>query len=1106
MAHLEDWEIEVDRQGVEKLSIGMTDNPFSDSISTNFGFSFTNRSHGGCSRATVNLMGQSAAYVAGLDLLPDDRLTIRLQCGAESSLIDRYVGALKQVDMGWGTEPKVRKLQAAGIFGQFRKIPVLLFYDNYTIKQVVQGVIGDLAGKSDITSTTTHITYGDDYTIELTDFMDVYGDRALKRLATLAGPSCVWGVVPGAGGTPTDAYFYFKELGDTPATHTFEVGNNIEDAEGTYSRQRFLNGMLVSCQRKIGGGDLWMYVPPPDGTIPFRVGKQRVPEVVEPTDAYHFAQVVVGGFPENDEQIKFTVPDFGEQVWANEIMNTPLSIKLQNGGAAHEVMVQEYTTSVDETGSVETDFVLGTMPDLHLQNTFGDLMRDQVVSEAREFWSGAELAARDSDVIRTWRRHAAKTHDIRNFWGTNLDNIESAMTDDDWNDGGFEVPTGFPEFGWDYDSDKQRIGGSGARGTVVSIPIPTGLTAGAAIVYIKTAGATYWQDDSEHWTTINNPAPNASYVWFSDWFGIRPKIYVAPSNAWRCGCTLAYTFSSGVPEQPIKLWVGPMMRLADTSAPADYDDMIALTNYVDIVFASSGTTPTTLNGYCLRLHRRSGDAAGDVSCALGWVSSGTFHSDWWDAGATPGSQAVGTIGLGTDAEGVVDAHSFELDVWLPTTGGSGTFRVRAREDQTADILWDSTSIHGDGEVSGSAPDPAGRYYVSYVWWEADPKDEGNQTNGPKAVEIRSPGGINVAVSRDGEFWTVGATQVLLTLFGDEYLAEKKQLVFSVNLGEGNSLGSWGVGFKHETPSVELTWDQNFGDYGTGDGEFVTPRDLTVDGDYIYVSDYANDRIQLLTNTDPPVYDSQFGTTGTGDDEFDTVWGIDQDDTYLYIADVLNDRVKVHLKAAPHTFIRSIENVGMTGNLRGVTVEGRTYSATDRVYACCEDGYVWIFQKDGTYLDKFEPFDEFDPPDNIPEDVCLSGDGDYLYIACPGGSASDDPSNCVRKFSKNSPYTQVWTWGIRGSNPATGKWEWPWSVCRLGDLLIVGAGSSGVYPAKVNLVILADRGTYAEYMDHVDGTGGESGAGLQQGYAGDIRDNILYVTEVGWSQIKRYILS
>lgn len=1101
--HLEDWEIVVDRQGDEKLAFGMTDNPFQDTEATTFGFAWTNAAHGGCGKATVNLMSQSASFLAGLDLLPDDRLLIRLQCGDESALKDRYVGVIRRVDLGYGTEPKIRGLEANGIIGQFRHIPLFLFMDNMSVAAITTALIADVATKSDITSYSSYITYGTEYTVAYTDFFNQYADRALKRLVELAGPDCVWGVVPGDSGTPTDARFYFQQLGDTAEDLGFEVNVNVQEAKGAMTRDRILNGMLVSCQRQIGGGDLWMFIPPASGTIPYRVGLERVHELVAPLDAYAWAEAKLASFPATDEKITFKVPNFGEQIWANEIIATPLAIALVEGGANYEIMCRSYTTTVDGSGSVDTAFELGTLPKMGLPEQFGDLYRDTIVAKAREFWSSVELAARDSDVIREWRRAAAKNHSIMNFWGTNLDNIESILKPGAWNDGGFEEPSTFPKYGWDYDSEKQRAVGHDSNGTIAVVAIPTGLTAGAAIVYLKTGGASYSQSDYGEFHFNEHTEPDEYWYWTSDWWGLHPKLVGQPTNAWRMAVTLKHKFGTGVPESPMKVWLGPPENLdEDYFTVNTYGDMKALDHYCDIIFGATTTDPTTAAGYCLRVFRGENEPWGNVLVALGWVSGGTFHSNWWDAGATPDVTSAHSIPLGTDGTGG-DTHTWELDVWLPTTGGSGEFRVRARKNRTAEVLWDSADFFGDGEVSGSAPTPVGNYYVMCAYYQCTGAESNDYVMGLRNVDTQSPGGIEIAVTRDGEYWTIGNPETLLTLLGDTYLAGERQLMFAVKLGEGNSLSSWAIGFTHETPEINLAWDQNFGDEGTGDGLFKQPIDCTVDAGFIYVSDYNNHRIQLLTNTSPPVYSAKFGTEGTGDANFDHPHGIDDDASYLYIVDSSNTRIKIHAKTSPFGLVRQIA-LGATA--QGITVSGRTYVATDHIYVSCNDGYVWIYQKDGTYVDKFEPFPDHTPPYNVPKDVTVSGDEEHLYVLCAGGTETDDPTNRIIKVKRASPYARVWSWGQRGLDPPNGKWEGPSAVCRLGDVLIVSSGANAVYVEKNYLTTLADRGTYAEYMDHLTGAGGESAGGFLQVIAGDIRDNLLYCAETGYCQVKRFVLS
>jgi hypothetical protein len=1076
---------------------------------------------GGSQDASITLIGNDADYLSGVDAGSDwDHLEagaiclIRMQCTGDGSMKSRYIGMVMNVEMGEGSNPKERVVECIGLWRLIRQYPLLAIIQSKTIKAALTAVYAELTKSRLATGRLDLITYDPDptFTVDTYDFINTWGNVALDALAVLAGPDAAWGIVPSTSAVEQERGYgqlYFAQTGTTPVDYGFEVGSSrtVGEVVRRTNAESLINGALIMGQRKLAGGDLILWKSPPEDDEIWRIAKITTPEAVHPENMWRCGTKTVEGLSAIVDQIEFRALNFGRQAYANEVINNPLAIILTEGGSAHSVWPDTINVTVSEDGSVDTVFKLGSRPFSSLASTYPAIYRDIIVNESNLFWSASELAARDNDIIRDWRRHAALNHAIMNFWGTNLDNIESIMSYDAWADGGYDEPTGFPNYGWAYDSEQQRVTGSDAQGTIASIAIPTGLTAGAAIAYIKTGGASYNQKDTEHWVQDMAVSPNVGgWMWMSDWFGIRPNLSILPTNAWRAGVTCAYQFLTGAPELPMKVWVGPLEQFFDTTTPTTYGAMKTLSHYIDIVFASSSTDPTTADGYCLRLHRTSGDTAGDVSCALGWVSAGVFHSNWWDAGAEPDATGVGTIGLGNDASGVTDTHSFEIDVWLPTSAGSGEFRVRVRKNRTAEILWDSAAIHGDGEVSGSAPTPVGRYYTTFIYYEATPKSTDHYTCGLKNIDIESPGGVGVAVSRDGEFWTIGEANTLLPLFGDTYLEGERQIMFAVELGEGNSLASWAVGFLHETPEASLAWDQNFGDTGSGNGEFFTPRDCTVDSDYIYIVESGNHRVQILTNTDPPVYLAKFGAEGSADGEFDNPSGIAQDDTYLYVADTVNARISMFLKASPYTFIRHI-GVGTLSSVNGLTVEGGTYSADGLVYALNgPNDTVYIFKKDGTSVDSFTPFTDLPSAEIAMSGITISDDEDHLYIANSGNNTPGSLSNCVRKFKRTSPYTQIWTWGARGQNPPTGLLEYPYSVCQLGDLLFVGSGSNAVTPARNFITTLADRGSDAEYLDHIDGTGGESGKGMLQPAGCDIKNNIVYVCEVGYDQIKRFIVS
>ena len=89
--------------------------------------------------------------------------------------------------------------------------------------------------------------------------------------------------------------------------------------------------------------------------------------------------------------------------------------------------------------------------------------------------------------------------------------------------------------------------------------------------------------------------------------------------------------------------------------------------------------------------------------------------------------------------------------------------------------------------------------------------------------------------------------------------------------------------------------------GAGDGEFNFPSDVTVGGNYLYVADLLNHRVQKLyinPDTNQLVYDSQWGKvgggSGTGDGEFNRPRSVDaQSGTsgHVFVVEELGRRVQ-----------------------------------------------------------------------------------------------------------------------------------------------------------------------------------------------------------------------
>ena len=104
--------------------------------------------------------------------------------------------------------------------------------------------------------------------------------------------------------------------------------------------------------------------------------------------------------------------------------------------------------------------------------------------------------------------------------------------------------------------------------------------------------------------------------------------------------------------------------------------------------------------------------------------------------------------------------------------------------------------------------------------------------------------------------------------------------------------------------------EEFGDTGSGDGDFRSPSGLVLDSsnDLLYVADTGNDRIQIFELVDRDdscpsdtteivdgvCFVEEFGDTGSGDGDFRSPSGLalDSSNDLLYVADTRNDRIQV----------------------------------------------------------------------------------------------------------------------------------------------------------------------------------------------------------------------
>lgn len=758
--------------------------------------SLSNARLGGCRGATIDLVASNPDYLTDTlwsHLVPPCGVCIKVKATGDSVKHNRYHGVLTKLDRS-ATDPHRIKVTCRGAFDdQLAACMAMLYLDNVTVKAAVQAIVAKVAHCSQLSAMTTYVTYDPSYTIDQIDWPMVKLARALKLMAEVAGPSAIYGVKPVPDGAPIVSHFlgyvYFAEMSAVALDMGFEVGSSrtVESATSSEDATRILNAGYVTCQRKIGGGTLTLHVPGPAGET-WKWLKLSVPEVVEPADAYRFAEKFLEAREDLDERVNFSAPNFGRQVWANEIMNAPLKIALSEGGADVEVWPDSYTLSLHPNGSVDTKFKLGKRPEMSMATEFGDLMRDIIVAKHQDLWSGAELADMNRDDARTWRRHAGANHDIMNFWqAANLGNLDSVLTAEQAGDAGLSEPGVWPDWGWEREGARDvLVRNTSADGSVLSCFIPTGRTPSAAAVYVAnegriiTCGSSRWQDA---WWDYRGEANMFTYL---------PKgrrvFYDPGGSGLDDGMTyLQDMYDASISENPTTMKVFRPSRSGYATAPTSFAEMAALTGYVDVVWALTTNAESTAKYYCLRLFRTSSTSS------LVYVTCG-----WWEAGSglvethwTTGGSPFSSFSVGTDGAVPHPTHPFLRIVCDLPTSHQDDWDITIYQADSATVLWSNSQAVDMG--SGNAHDPSGRY-IAGMRWDAYAASLGWDTFGIQTLTY-SGGNLPIAITRDGSTWVTGSAQALKTLIGGTSWSDGKVGIRIATYMTGkDSLKGWAVGF------------------------------------------------------------------------------------------------------------------------------------------------------------------------------------------------------------------------------------------------------------------------------------------------------------------------
>ena len=85
--------------------------------------------------------------------------------------------------------------------------------------------------------------------------------------------------------------------------------------------------------------------------------------------------------------------------------------------------------------------------------------------------------------------------------------------------------------------------------------------------------------------------------------------------------------------------------------------------------------------------------------------------------------------------------------------------------------------------------------------------------------------------------------------------------------------------------------KHFGQPGKGEGKLSGPKGLYVSGDYVYITEWRNNRVSVFRTSGEFVH--SFGKKGSGRGELDRPYGIAIDqDGFVFVCDYVNGHIQV----------------------------------------------------------------------------------------------------------------------------------------------------------------------------------------------------------------------
>lgn len=247
----------------------------------------------------------------------------------------------------------------------------------------------------------------------------------------------------------------------------------------------------------------------------------------------------------------------------------------------------------------------------------------------------------------------------------------------------------------------------------------------------------------------------------------------------------------------------------------------------------------------------------------------------------------------------------------------------------------------------------------------------------------------------------------------------------------------------------------WGTFGTGDGEFKSPYGVAVDGNgYVYVADLNNDRVQKFTSDGE--FMLKWGSPGSGAGEFNgpTRVAVDHQGN-VFVVDFSNHRIQKF--DSNGNFLLSWGNRGRNTSEfyfpSGIAID--------------EDGNIYIadlynrriqkFDSNGAFLLKWGTMGKKDGQFNLPVDVGVDKDGDVYVI--------DRQNNSVQKFNSNGNF--LLKWGSSGSADGEFGYSTGIEVDDFGDVYVADSSNHRIQKFDNEGNFILKWGEYGTGEDQFD---------------------------------------